>query len=339
MDIVKANLEIPFKQNTFIDKNYKYRFKNNILKNLNSSKYYGIKNLDSIEIIPKDIKNSNNITIMVIFFTGKKIEVNIPINGTIQQLKTCIENIEGLPENQQRIITNGKQWGDYANLTESNIINSRLVYVCLSIRGGGGGNLNNIPETINFVDVNNTLGLKKRNWSSEAPLWRVASPGLCIEGTCYNSLCIAYKNKVISNHNLGCFDLFFDINEVKCPICSENVIPITCAFNNCWWKTIGMKQNEKKIIESSWMLAENQYNIFDETISGKSNWSKLWIKTSPRTKKNPDETICLICNQKLCYKTKSLECKHIYHKSCIEYWQNNKKEPCPTCMLVSFKSK
>jgi hypothetical protein len=252
-------------------------------------------------------------------------------------LKNCIRNIEGIPEDQQLITFCGKQYAnDNIILSRINVRQGSVMHLVLRLRRGGGGI---IPPSkpIEFVDVNNPLGLKQRCWSDSAPEWRCASPGLSIEGICKNLLCEAYNNRIISNHKMGCFDLFLDIDDIKCPICDKNVVPITCAFNNCLWKTIGMKENKKGVVESNWNLAGDEYNVFNEIISGKSNWVKLWIKTIPPNTKNPDQEICLICNNEITYSGKILDCKHIYHKCCIEHWETHRKEPCPRCILVSFK--
>ena len=50
-----------------------------------------------------------------------------------------------------------------------------------------------------FVDLSNSKGLKRIEWSSYAPDWRIARPGLCLEGTCTNKDCKAQADKVVIN--------------------------------------------------------------------------------------------------------------------------------------------
>ncbi|CAF3024999.1 unnamed protein product [Rotaria sp. Silwood2] len=104
-----------------------------------------------------------------------------------------------------------------------------------------------------FVDLSNTSGLIRRKWSSSAPKWRKAAPGICLEGKCNNSSCDAYQKAVIINIGLRKFDYLQDITKdtSKCPMCSKYVEPITCAFNNCYWRWEGIKQPQRGSYEVS----------------------------------------------------------------------------------------
>jgi hypothetical protein len=61
-----------------------------------------------------------------------------------------------------------------------------------------------------FVDMSNTNALERRQWSSKAPQWRVAMPGLSVEGVCTNRECEAFDRSVIINKHHGTFDLLLD---------------------------------------------------------------------------------------------------------------------------------
>ncbi|CAM2730010.1 unnamed protein product [Rotaria socialis] len=139
-----------------------------------------------------------------------------------------------------------------------------------------------------FVDVSNTSGLKRIQWSHTAPSWRKAKPGICLEGKCNNTTCVAVGRQVIMNIGLRSFDYLGDVNETTamCPCCSKYVEPITCAFNRCMWRWSGIKQpapgEPPRQISADWKDADNAYHCFDEQISGTVIWRKLVLEAKAR---------------------------------------------------------
>lgn len=135
-----------------------------------------------------------------------------------------------------------------------------------------------------FVDTSNEAGLKKMEWSADAPAWRRAPPGLCLEGICSNSLCEANGKEVIIPIGYKKFDLVLDANAstTKCPSCSKYVEPKTCSFNNCWWKWSGIKQEAKgeapTPCSSDWKHADDAYHYFDQRESGAVVWRQLILE-------------------------------------------------------------
>ncbi len=144
-----------------------------------------------------------------------------------------------------------------------------------------------------FVDVSNTRGLKRVEWSKKAPQWRRASPGICLEGSCTNNNCNAYLQKVVINIGMGKFDVLTDATEnvSKCPICSLYIDPDTCAFNRCMWRWSGMKCTKPgtppSALSSDWRKADNAYHYFDagdanscphQNVSGRVIWRKLILE-------------------------------------------------------------
>ncbi|CAF2942600.1 unnamed protein product [Rotaria sp. Silwood2] len=78
--------------------------------------------------------------------------------------------------------------------------------------------------------------------------------------------------------------MLLDVNEstCACPICHEYVEPLTCAFNNCWWKWTGIKQESKgkapTQCSGDWRYADNAYHYFVEQISGIVTWKQLILE-------------------------------------------------------------
>ena len=137
---------------------------------------------------------------------------------------------------------------------------------------------------IKLADLNNGKGLKKQKWSINAPSWRRAAPGLCLEGICNNSKCEANKQRVVISMGYRKFNMLLDADATTtmCPICKKFVDPETCGFNNCWWRFEGMKQEkagEPPVkCSNDWQYVGNSYHYFDQETSGTVTWKQLIIE-------------------------------------------------------------
>jgi len=76
------------------------------------------------------------INIYVFTLTGRKIELEIPKNSGILDVKTEIQNKTGTPTDQQRLIFAGKQLEDDNTLEDYNIHGGASLHVVLRLRGG-----------------------------------------------------------------------------------------------------------------------------------------------------------------------------------------------------------
>ena len=192
---------------------------------------------DGEQIIVKGrlaISMDKEFNISVKTLTGKTISIYVAPNDTILTLKKRVQDKEGIPPDQQRIIFAGNTLGDSDTIFESEIDEGCTVHLVLRLRGGGGGK--------SFVDVANEKSAITIQWSETAPDWRVAKPGLCLEGICKNSKCPAMFRQVIMNLEMGTFDLMLDTEKCKCPMCQEYVEPKSCGFNNCIYTISGISK-------------------------------------------------------------------------------------------------
>eukprot|EP00850_Spirogloea_muscicola_P021825 SM000263S09812 [mRNA] locus=s263:12363:13029:- [translate_table: standard] len=75
-------------------------------------------------------------TIKVKTLTGKEIEIDIEPTDTIERIKERVEEKEGIPPIQQRLIFAGKQLNDDKTAKDYNIEGGSVLHLVLALRGG-----------------------------------------------------------------------------------------------------------------------------------------------------------------------------------------------------------
>ncbi|PBP27790.1 hypothetical protein BUE80_DR001223 [Diplocarpon rosae] len=104
---------------------------------VNASSYTSISfRLPSPVSPPRSPPPSKNMLIKVRTLTGKEIELDIEPDYKVSQIKEKVEEKEGIPPVQQRLIYGGKQMSDDKTAKDYELAPGVTLHLVLALRGG-----------------------------------------------------------------------------------------------------------------------------------------------------------------------------------------------------------
>ncbi|GLJ51512.1 hypothetical protein SUGI_1094980 [Cryptomeria japonica] len=94
---------------------------------------YNIQKESTLHLV---LRLRGGLSIKVKTLTGKEVEIDIEPTDTIERIKELVEQREGIPPLQQKLIYGGKQLNDEETVKDYGLEGGSVLHLVLALRGG-----------------------------------------------------------------------------------------------------------------------------------------------------------------------------------------------------------
>lgn len=169
--------------------------------------------------------------IFVKTLTGATITIDALSSDTIEVIRSKLQDKEGIPPEQQRLISRGHQLEDLHNLADYGIEARDTIQLTLRLKEGS-------RLGFSFIGIEHPI---VKPFAQNPPLFRRVSPGLNIISKCSYEGCRACGEVIVANWGFGHFNIGPQRVTVKCPLCGKKAnIAQNCGFYMAQWDFTGI---------------------------------------------------------------------------------------------------
>jgi len=205
--------------------------------------------------------------------TGAFRTLDVEYTNTIEEVKQKLQDIEGIPIEQQKLVHCSKVLENDKTLDDYNIGKDSIIQLVLQLRGGGSSFEFSKLEEAQIMD-----------FDDNAPDYTIVKSGLNLEGFCINNVCEAGGRLVVAPLGFISFNMKNpqQLNLCVCPLCKKTFAPITCLFTDCYYKTEGCDTNGTfKNIDWTKAPVEKYIEYRGNNEEERMYWSSLTLTAVP----------------------------------------------------------
>lgn len=227
--------------------------------------------LVSLKFYPRQLEKPG-FYIFVKTIEGRSLTILTKRGDIIRNIKSRIQDLEGIPTSQQKLFFAGKHLENERTLEDYCIHSESTLRLLPEIVGGCNS----------YFYFNSMNSSKKIEFNSRAPRWRSVKPGVSWVGICINPKCVAFNHEVICNCGLGVFDVGKQIHITSCPMCNCKVNKVGgCGFFDCNYSFYGVLKNGE-IKEGSGIAGCENYTSFFSGIKAEWQFMRIQVDSGKR---------------------------------------------------------